>query len=184
MVQAWTDAAKRFDAILTPQGRALRDKLGLVDDDRQTCQPIGLVRQMLAPLPIEFSQTEGQVVLRYEEWHVVRTVYLDGRDHPQDLRASLYGHSVGHYEGPVLVIDTIGIAENRLWVEHGGGGHSDQLRTVERYTRSADGGLLTLDLTLHDPVMLQEPLVYKKVWRYTPDVKFLEHSCETITGQP
>ena len=57
-------------------------------------------------------------------------------------------------------------------------------RTVERYTRRDEGRLLTLELTLHDPVMLREPLVYKKVWRYTPDVKFLEHSCETITGRP
>ena len=109
---------------------------------------------------------------------------MDGRTLPLGLKASRFGHSVGHYENSALVIETAGIAADRLWVTHGGGGHSDQLRTVERYTRSDEGRLLTLELTLHDPVMLREPLVYKKVWRHTPDVKFLEHSCETITGRP
>lgn len=184
MVEAWMHAADRLDGLLTPEGRARRDELGLVDEDIRACQPLGFVSQILAPLPIEFSLIGDGIRLRYEEWHVVRTIYMDGRDHPEDLQPSRYGHSIGHYEGSTLVVETEGVAPGRFWVQHGGGGNSDQLRAVERYARSDDGRILSLRLTLEDPVMLSEPLVYEKVWRFTPNVELLEHSCETITGEP
>lgn len=184
MVEAWMHGAEWLDGILTPAGRARRDELGLVDEDRRACEPLGLVRQILAPLPIEFTQVEGGIRLSYEEWHVVRTIYTDGRDHPEELEPSLYGHSIGYFEGSTLVVETEGIAASPLWVEHGGGGLSDQLKAIERYSTSDEGRILRLRLTLEDTVMLTEPLIYEKVWLSTPDVEFLEHSCETITGQP
>ena len=36
-----------------------------------------------------------------------RVIYMDGREHPKDLESSFYGHSVGHWEGDTLVVDTV-----------------------------------------------------------------------------
>jgi len=38
--------------------------------------------------------------------HTWRTIYMDGRPHPKNLDPSFFGHSVGHWEGDVLVVDT------------------------------------------------------------------------------
>ena len=41
-----------------------------------------------------------------------------------------------------------------------------------------------LEFSLEDPVMLFEPLVYEKVWAFTPDIElFDDHNCESISGQ-
>ena len=154
----------------------------LLKDPANTAQPLGFVEQLTAPLPIRIEQRDDRVILSYEEWNVVRTIYMDGRSHPQNAPVSRYGHSVGRYEGSALVIETTGIAAGNLWGEHGGGGYTDRLRTVERYTR--DDRWLKLVLTLHDATVFREPLVYEKFWRLTPGVEFLKHSCETIAGQP
>jgi hypothetical protein len=41
--------------------------------------------------------------------------------------------------------------------------HSDQLRTVERFTCAEDGQTLHLTATLADPWSLREPVVIKRI---------------------
>jgi hypothetical protein len=146
---------------------------------------MGFMRQVLNPLPLEITQYDDRLVIRYEAENAVRTVYLDGRAPPPDILPSRLGHSTGRYEGAVLVIETEGILPGEYWPEGGGGGHSEALRTVERYTRSDDGSWLRLEVTFDDTVVLMEPMVYEMVWRFTPDAQILETGgCEKITGQP
>ena len=40
----------------------------------------------------------------------LRRIYTDGRAHPEDPDLSFHGHSIAHWEGETLVIDTVGIA--------------------------------------------------------------------------
>ena len=49
--------------------------------------------------------------------HSWRVIYMDGRPHPtgDDLRPTFLGHSVGHWEGDTLVVDTVGFNEKQ-WV--------------------------------------------------------------------
>ena len=62
--------------------------------------------------------------------------------------------------------DTSGIRAGRTpWQSE----HSDQLRVVERYTRSKDGKTLTLTATMTDPWSLREPVVIKHIWAWAPD---------------
>lgn len=182
MVEAFQFGAKRLAGLLTPEGLALRDRIGFDDAAIIRCEPLGFVEQVTAPLPLRIEQRDDRVVLSYEEWNAVRTVYMDGRGRPPNAQASRYGHSIGRYDGGALVIETAGVSPGNLWSMHGGGGYTDRLRTVERYTR--DDGWLKLVFTLDDPTVLREPLVYEKFWRFTPGVEFLKHSCETIAGKP
>ena len=60
--------------------------------------------------------------------------------------------------------------------------HSDQLRVVERFTRSDDGDTLMLTATIEDPWSLREPVVAKKIWRWAPDQKITPYdACEPAT---
>ena len=56
--------------------------------------------------------------------------------HPEDPDPTWYGHSVGHWEGNRLVMDTIGF-NDKFWFDYKGHPHREKLHTVERYTRTA-----------------------------------------------
>src|SRR6516225_11826708 len=63
----------------------------------------------------------------------VRRVRLN-QPHPAQVTPSWYGDSVGHYEGDVLVIDTVGIKGGPFaMVDMYGTPHSSALHVVERY---------------------------------------------------
>lgn len=129
------------------------------------CEPWGLARQMFAPHQIEIRRTgTDRVELHYGEWDARRTVFLDG--HKQTAQApSRLGHSVGRWEGDTLVVETTGVAANQtMWRAR----HSEQLRVIERFTRSDDGAMLHLTATITDPWSLREPLVVKRNWRWAP----------------
>jgi len=182
MEQAWEYGATQTSAQMTPAGRSLRDELGTGDEDIIACEPMGISRQVLSPLPMKIERLDDRVVLSYEEWGVIRTAYLD-RGFPQPLQTSQYGYSIARYDGSALIVETRGVPAGRYWVFHGTGGHSDQLHMIERYEWDAANEMLHLELTYNDPVNLTAPIVVEKVWRSTPDVEFLDHSCNSVSGQ-
>ena len=149
------------------------------------CEPWGLARQMFAPHQIEIRKRgNDRIELRYGEWDARRTVYLDGRTRPANQAPSAMGYSVGRWDGDTLVVETSGIAANiAAWPDFAAlNKHSDQLRVVERYTRSKDGGTLLLTATMEDPWSLREPVVIKKIWRWAPDQKITPYKdCERPT---
>lgn len=144
------------------------------------CEPWGLAKQMFAPHQLEIRRLGAdRVELRYGEWEAKRTVYLDGRTRPVNLAPSRLGHSVGRWEGDTLVVETSGIAANITWWRSR---HSDQLRVVERFSRSKDGDTLHLTATIEDPWSLREPITVKKIWRWAPCQRITPYeSCEPAT---
>jgi hypothetical protein len=121
------------------------------------CLPPGMPRIMLQPYNIEFLFTPGRVTIVQEAYMQVRRVFTDGRPHPEDPDPTFNGHSIGHWEGDTLVVETIGLRDDtsmgRLGV-----GHSDQLRIVERIRldpRNPDK--LILEFTFSDPKALEKP---------------------------
>ena len=144
------------------------------------CEPYGLVRQMRARHQLEIRQRGGdRIELRYGEWDAKRMVYLDGRKRPTSQPPTLLGHSVGHWDGETLIVETTGIRPNLFSFSVK---HSDQVRVVERYTRSNDGKTLTLAATLEDPLTLKEPVVIKRIWRWAPESKIAPYKdCQRPT---
>jgi hypothetical protein len=149
------------------------------------CEPWGAARQLFAPHQLEVRQRGAdRIELRYGEWDGRRTIYLDGRPRPANQGPTAMGHSVGRWEGETLVVETSGIAANIIMLPDlaAMGEHSNQLRIVERYMRSKDGGALLLTATLTDLGSLQEPLVLKKIWRWAPEQQITPYeSCEPAT---
>lgn len=149
------------------------------------CEPWGAARQMFAPHQLEIRQRgTDRLELRYGEWDGRRTIYLDGRARQANEAPTAMGHSVGRWDGETLVVDTSGIAANIIMLPDlaAMGEHSDQLRVVERYTRSKDGDTLLLTATLTDPRIFREPLVLKKIWRWAPERQITPYEdCERPT---
>jgi len=124
------------------------------------CLPYGPTRAMHSLDPQEWVQTPDRLVILFEQMSHYRIIYTDGHPHAEDARdyPSWMGHSIGRWEGDVLVVDTIGI-DDRSWLDSRGFEHSDQLHVVERYEKvSAD--TLRLTFTVEDPVFFAEPFSY------------------------
>jgi hypothetical protein len=84
---------------------------------------------------VQFLQEPDRVTILYSNPdHEFRQVRLNGA-HPAQVKPSWYGDSVGHYEGDVLVVDTVGIRSLRPFamVDIYGTPYTDGLHVVERY---------------------------------------------------
>ena len=81
--------------------------------------------------------------------HSFRTIYMDGRAHPANLSPSDRGHSVGHWDGDSLVIDTVGFNE-KVWIDNLGMPTTDKLHTIEKITRT-NYTSITYEITIDDP---------------------------------
>ena len=149
------------------------------------CEPWGVARQMIAPHQFEIRQVgRDRLEFRYGEWDARRTIYLDGRKRPVNQPPSAMGHSLGHWDGDTLIVETSGIAANIAGLPDLAttARHSDQLRIVERYTRSKEGNTLQLTVTMEDPPTFREPVVLKKIWRWAPESKITPYeNCQAPT---
>ena len=88
-----------------------------------------------------------------------RTIYLDGRTHPPATQTFLHGHSVGHWEGDTLVVETTNFLD-RPGVGMNGAGASDALKVTERFTRTSDT-TIGYSLTVNDPVTWTAPFTIR-----------------------
>jgi hypothetical protein len=84
-----------------------------------------------------------------------REIYLDGRDHPEHVKPTYHGHSIGHWEGDTLVVDTVGFNE-KMWIDSDGSPHTGQLHTVEKFTR-VSLERLKYEITIDDPGAYTQP---------------------------
>jgi len=141
-----------------------------------TCRPTG-VQGFTAPKgPVLAVQSAEKLVLISQEDREGRRIWLNQTSHPKNLRPSYSGHSIGHWEGNTLVVDTIGF-NGHGQLDEAGNPHSDQLHLVERLTKSDDGETLTNELTVTDPVYYKEPFTKTRIWHSNLGVKLLDYDC-------
>ena len=131
-------------------------------DPVMTCLPLGNPRQ---GSPARIFHTESDVTMFYRGggdggggYPEFRMIPLDGKPHDPEraLQYTYMGYSVGRWEGDTLVLDSIGFTDE-TWLGRGGWFHSDQMRVVEKFTRT--GNQLLHEVTVEDPEVLVEPWV-------------------------
>jgi len=82
---------------------------------------------------MQLLQTKDEIVIVYTNDDQVRHIRLNER-HPRKVTPTPMGHSVGHYEGDELVIDTIGVKVQPYTVaDRFGTPQSEAMHVVERY---------------------------------------------------
>jgi hypothetical protein len=149
MIESMTAAGKAAVARYNP----------FKDDPVFRCDPVAVRRVWGAPgTPLSIAREKDRVILRHEWMDVQRIVYLNQREHPQGgLRTSL-GHSIGHFEGETLVIETGNYSAGVLnqYVEQPGQPtrgllHSAALTTVERVHLDVARQRLVVKFALKDP---------------------------------
>ncbi|MGC4027433.1 MAG: hypothetical protein QM696_00975 [Steroidobacteraceae bacterium] len=130
----------------------------------------------------EFYFSPDHITILYRNRGIQR-IWTDGRPHPKEIvLPQSYGHSIGHWDGNALVIDTVGLRGDRF-IEPGLV-HSDQLHMVVRLTPVADDRI-RVDVTFDDPINFTRPwTAVEYLKREIPqteedrDFQFLEFTCE------
>jgi hypothetical protein len=109
----------------------------------------------------ELRQFPDMVLLLFDQDHLVRRIYMDGRGHPDGYLSTWMGHSIGKYEGDTLVVDTVGV-NDKTRIDRGGHPHSDALHFVERIRR-LNPKALEYEVTFDDPKAYKKPWTRKTV---------------------
>jgi len=131
-------------------------------DPVMTCQPLGVPRQ--GP-PRRIWQTENDITFLYMggdagggygEYRIIPTDNRK-RNENAELEMNYMGNTVGRWEGDTLVLDSIGFIDT-TWIGRGGYFHSTEMHVVEKFRREGDA--IFYDVTVEDPEVLAEPLVY------------------------
>ncbi|MGI9259433.1 MAG: hypothetical protein ACR2QQ_11410 [Gammaproteobacteria bacterium] len=162
---------------VTAEAREVMDRFDLlVDDPGYECSPSSLSRAWANPTPSEIEQLDDRVILRHEFMDIVRTIYLDAVSLPLDREPNVVGHSVGHYDGRSLIVETTDFAESYISTVIGIP-QTGTLSAVERLTLGDDGSTMVVELTYSDPSTFEEPWVITRTYRRAPDIELLEFGC-------
>jgi hypothetical protein len=187
------DPATQFTAAGKAESARL-DKMGAYTPG--DCDPWGPLVSGGPLFPIEISKTANGLLISYEVTVLPRRVYMDGRKHPtgDDLIPSWMGHSIGHWEGDTLVIDTIGTNGRQRPINGYIDGavttnnktgqwpprlpQSDQLHVVERYRLLDNGHFLEGTFTVEDPKNYTGSFTSRRVLERRPDLEMQEYYCQ------
>lgn len=130
------------------------------------CIPAGAPQLMLYPVASFVTVNAETVVFDIDWLDAQRIVHLEAA-HPANLEPSLQGHSIGHWEGDVLVVDTIGFAPHAEGIGFGMPSSASK-HLVERFALEPDRQHLRYEVTVEDPVYLTEPLRHSAQWVFDP----------------
>src|SRR5262245_3054970 len=125
--------------ILTPKAADIVRRFGAISragksfpDPNNQCWPEG-PPYIFRVLETQLLQQAHKITLLYSFDHQVRHIYLD-QAHPARVTPSFTGHSVGHFEGDTLVVDTVGIKLGPFsMIDRFGTPYSERLHLVERF---------------------------------------------------
>jgi len=125
----------------------------------------------------EITLHADRVTIRTEFYDVERTIFTDGRDHPENTERTNQGHSIGTWDGNVLVVDTTLFAEHRSTLPGTGLPSGPQKHVVERYALSEDGTEIRIDFMLEDPEFLAEPFTGTLEWHQSVYAEISAFGC-------
>ena len=147
------------------------------DNPRLRCRPTSIIFDWVFDGAVNrITQEADRIVINYGLYSFERIIHMDMDEHPADLDPSYAGHSIGHWEDDVLVVDTIGFEPGVIAPPVR---HSDQLHIVERYRLDPETLVLTRDYVAEDPVYFTDQYIGSdKV--LVADVPYVAHPCEEL----
>jgi Family of unknown function (DUF6152) len=172
------DAAQRLfigGVALTPAGEAAQAAARADTNPAMRCEPISILMDWTYDSPVNrITQDADTIVLEYGKFDYARTIRLDETSHPADLTPSLTGHSIGHWDNDLLIVDTVGIRAGSLTR---GLVNSDALHLIERFSIDPGTRALTREFEASDPLYFAEPYTGSDVV-YPSNVPYEPSPCD------
>jgi len=171
---------------LTPAGeKAVAAYDPFKDDPVFRCDPVAIRRVWGAPsTPLEILKDGSDIVLHHEWMDVRRVIHMNMKTHPKDGKRTSLGHSIGHWEGDTLVIETANYAAGVLnqYVEQPGQPtrgllHSAALTSIERLHLDAARQRLVVEIDLADSEYFKQPFPRSTTEYAVSDLKIEPFKC-------
>ena len=168
---------------LTETGKAAQAAYDELSDENpdSTCigrpTPASIVSSSLFPIEFRFDEAEKTILIRSAGSDEERTVYMDGRTHPEGGERLIGGYSVGRWEQNVLIVDTRNFADHRSPYQVGVPSGA-QKHVVERYRLTDDGTRVVVDFVLEDPEYLAAPMTHSRELIYSPQMEMSRFDCD------
>lgn len=149
------------------------------------CLPAGLPKSMDPPnsLPMQILINPNQITILFEEFNDFRIIHMGGKHPaPEDIDPGFFGHSIGHWEGKTLVVDSVGLTTETT-IDSFGMPHSEDMHVVERIRRTGPDTLEDL-MTIDDPKAFKRPWKMQSVFRTRPGLGVMEYYCINDRNTP
>lgn len=143
----------------------------------QNCLAFPAPLVTVLPYRTKIDVEDDRIVFRSEYFDVERIVYMDGRGHPENGERTPQGHSVGHWEGETLVVDTALFSAHPIG-NFRGLPSSTHKHVVERFEPTEDHTQLRVTFRVEDPEFLAEPWTGGLTWDYVPGGEMLPFNCD------
>ena len=160
-----TDSAREFFAAFDP----------LTDNPTANCTPKGMPTIMEQPYPMEIRRAGDDILLRTEEYDLVRTIHMSDSSPNDQVAATPLGYSVGNFDGNTLVVAT-----NRIswgFFNQSGIPLSDAVEIMEYFMPAEDGSRMDYRMVVNDLSTFTELVELTKHWLYVPGIAVEPFEC-------
>ncbi|HEX7079453.1 MAG TPA: DUF6152 family protein [Gammaproteobacteria bacterium] len=168
---------------LTERGQAEADAFRMwspEDNPRLRCEPTSIIFDWVFDGPVNrITQEEDRIVIEYGLYSFERVIHMDMDEHPENIEPSYAGHSIGRWEGDVLVVDTVGFEPGVIAPPVR---HSDQLHVVERFRLDPEKWELHREYVAEDPVYWVGEYAGSDVVRLS-EVPYVAHPCTELAPE-
>jgi hypothetical protein len=117
----------------------------------------------------QIVQTKDHLMILNEMVHDARIIRMNQPHRPSSIRG-WFGDSIGRWEGDTLVVETTNFTDKTRFR-----GSSENLRVVERFTRTAVDTIL-YRFTIEDPTTWVRPWTGEYPWAASPSLMY-EYAC-------
>ena len=166
--------------MLTPAGQAAADKLKAVapqDNPRSRCEITSILFDWVFDGPVNrITQAKDSITIDYGRG-LTRTVQMNAAKHPAAIAPSRAGHSIGHWDGDTLVVDTVGFAPGSI---AGTVPSSAKLHVVERFTLDPQELALKRDYVADDAEYFTDQYAGSDIVMLA-DAPFAKDLCNDLT---
>jgi hypothetical protein len=141
------------------------------------CDALAAPSGMISPMVRDLTVDDEVIRIAVDWMGAERIIHLDQREHPADLTPSVQGHSIGRWEGDILVIDTVGFLPHRsgVWT---GVASGPRKHLVEQLSLTEDKLHLKYEFTMQEPDGLIEPVSFTQLWDHRPEIQASGEACD------
>jgi hypothetical protein len=163
---------------LTEAGEKAAASFTQQDNPRFRCETTSIIFDWTFDGPVNrITQNKDTIVLEYGQFGLKRTVHMNMKQHPANVKPTRAGHSIGHWEGDTLVVDTTNFLPGVL---NGAVRNSDKLHVIERFSLDTEKMALNRSYSAEDPVYLKGKYTGSDTPLYVADAPFAPGRCQEL----
>ena len=133
-----------------------------------------------APFTVEIQQRPQDITIYWEGYGMYRKIYMADHNPPKPVLASAMGHSVAHWEGETLVVETTNLKPYPYMTRMATSSDArvvERLHLEQREVKGEKQKFLVNELVVTDPKVYTEPIKITATLQARPDLALLEYTC-------